>query len=633
MTGSTNQIVHLLSLNSRSSRPFTGLISLLALSSSAAAQQKKVHYDIAFPNAAQHEAQVTATFAGLARGTTLHVRMSRSSPGRYAPAAFAKNVWDVIATDGHGKTLSVTRPDSHGWDVAGHDGTVRIHYTAWGDRIDGTYLSIDHSHARMNMPATFMWAHGLEMAPIRLTIHPQPGWQVATQLVPVDSTVFTAPNLQYFMDSPTEVGPVTWRRWTGTYNGTTSTWRIAVHHLGTEAQVDTFVTMVKRVVAEEVAMWGEPAGYDYGTYTFLADYLPWAGGDAMEHRNSTFLSNRRGMETRPYLIDHLGNLAHEFFHSWNMERLRSKEVEPFDFDRENMSDALWFGEGFTNYFHPLMIRRAGLYTDSEYVAQLGRAIVGTMTAVARNHGSPVDMSRDAVFFDGGTSLDPSNQTNIFLSYYTWGSVVAAGLDLTLRERFHKSLDDYMRLLWQDYGKHQSKALAPERPYTVAILRAELGKLVGDKGFADDFFRRYVDGREVPDFASLLTPAGMVLVKDPATPYFGASMENDPKGVFINWSAPGSSAYTMGLASGDMVLSIDGEPTTTIVALNAIIARHKVGDVLKVEYLQKEATSATVPMTLVGRQAMRVTTFENAGMPVTDGIRAFRRDWLGSKVKQ
>ena len=127
---------------------------------------------------------------------------------------------------------------------------------------------------------------------------------------------------------------------------------MAVHHLGTEAQVDTFVTMAKAVVAEEVAMWGEPADYDFGTYTFLVDYLPWAGGDAMEHRNSTFLSNRRGMETNAFRMDHLDNLAREFFHSWNMERLRSKEIEPFDFDRENMSDALWFGEGFTNYYHP-----------------------------------------------------------------------------------------------------------------------------------------------------------------------------------------------------------------------------------------------------------------------------------------
>jgi len=611
------------------------VLSSALVSSSLAAQQKQVDYEISYPNAAQHEARVTATFSGVPRGTTLHVRMSRSSPGRYAPAQFAKNVYDVTAADGRGRALSVTRPDSHIWDVAGHDGTVRIQYTVWGDRIDGTYLSIDHTHAHMNMPATFMWAHGMEDAPIRLAIHPQPGWQVATQLAPTeDSSVYTAPNLQWFMDSPTEVGPITWRTWTDSHNGKTSTWRLAVHHLGTEAQVDTFTTMVKRVVAEEVAVWGEPAGYDVGTYTFLADYVPWATGDAMEHRNSTFLSNRRGLDTDANRLTILENLTHEFFHSWNMERLRSKEIEPFDFDRENMSDGLWFGEGFTNYYAPLVLRRAGFYTDSEYVSELGGPIVGTINAAARTRGSPVDMSRDAVFFDGGTSLDATNRTNIFLSYYTWGSVVAAGLDLTLRERFHSSLDQYMRLLWRDYGHYQSNALAPERPYTVAILRAELGKLTRDQSFANEFFRRYVEGREVPDFATLLAPAGMSLVKDSVTrPWFGASTDNDPKGVFINWSTPGSSAYAAGFASGDMILAIDGEPTTSIDALAATMARHKVGDTVKVDYLQKGQIRTTTTMTIAGRQGMKVVSFETAGLPVTDAIRAFRTDWLGSKVSR
>ena len=128
--------------------------ALLALSASPVAAQQRVEYDIPFPNAGVHEGRVVATFIGVPRGSTLHVRMSRSSPGRYALATFAKNVYDVVATDGKGNTLVVGRPDSHGWDIALHDGTVRVQYTVWGDRIDGTYLSIDHTHAHMNMPAT-----------------------------------------------------------------------------------------------------------------------------------------------------------------------------------------------------------------------------------------------------------------------------------------------------------------------------------------------------------------------------------------------------------------------------------------------------------------------------------------------
>jgi predicted metalloprotease with PDZ domain len=615
----------------------SGLITSAALltlaASTAFAQQQRVEYDISFPNAAVHEARVVATFTGVPRGSTLHVRMSRSSPGRYAVATFAKNVYDVVATDGQGRPLVVSRPDSHGWDVSGSDGTVRVRYTVWGDRTDGTYLSVDHTHAHMNMPATFMYAHGFEDASIRLTIHPQPGWSIATQLTPTkDSTVFTAPNFQWFMDSPTEVGPASWRSWSATQNGKTSTWRLAVHHLGTEAQVDTFATMAKAVVAEEVAMWGEPAGYDFGTYTFLADYLPWASGDGMEHRNSTVMSRSISLGDSARRMGALGTLTHEFFHSWNMERLRSKEIEPFNFDGEDMSNALWFGEGFTNYYADLFLRRAGMLTDDQYMMRFGGAVIGTINSPARQHGSPVDMSRLAVFFDGGTYLDPTIASNIFLSYYQWGQVVGAGLDLTLRERYHSSLDEYMRLLWRDFGSHQSKALAPERPYTVDDLRSELGKLTKDQSFANDFFKRYVEGSEVPDFATLLDPAGYSFVKDSvARPYLGASLDNDPKGVFVNWSASNGSAFPAGLASGDIITSIDGEPTASIDSLTAIIGRRRVGETLKVSLLEKGVLPSIVTMKLVGRNAMKVVSYESAGIPITDAIRAFRRDWLASKV--
>jgi predicted metalloprotease with PDZ domain len=598
-----------------------------------AQQQKRVSYEISFPRAAQHEARVMATFSGIPRGSILHARMSRSSPGRYAESPFAKNVYDVTATDGRGKPVVVTRPDADGWDVAGHDGTVRISYTVWGDRIDGTYLSIDHFHAHMNMPATFMWARETDLAPIRLTIHAPAGWRVATQLQPTaGSTVFAAPNLQYFMDSPTEVGPVTWRTWTVSYGGKPSTWRLAVHFIGTEAQVDSFATMVRRVVAEEVAMWGEPAGYDFGTYTFIADYLPWGTGDGMEHRNSTIITGRRGLDTQPTVLAKIESIAHEFFHSWNMERLRSKEIEPFDFSRANMSDALWFGEGFTNYYGPLLLRRAGFYTDSAFLAQLGGEIAGTINSPARHHGSPMDMSRQAVFFDGGSYLDPSNSSNTSLSYYTWGMIIAAGLDLTLRERFNLALDDYMRALWRDYGQYQSKTFVPERPYTVADLRNELAKVTKNPSFANDFFNRYVKGREVPDFAALFAPAGFRFSEDSVIkPSLGASIDNDPKGIVIRSSSESGSAYDAGLSSGDIVVSVDGEAATSTDVINGIIRRHHVGDVVRLETLEKGTVPLTVSMTLKGVPTFKLETFESAGLPITDAIRNFRARWLSSGV--
>ena len=597
-----------------------------------AAQQRSVGYDVAFPRAEQHEARVTATFRGVPAGKLLHLRMSRSSPGRYALHSFAKNVYDVSAVDGRGRALAITRPDPHGWDVARGDGTVRISYTVFGDRTDGTYLGVDHSHAHINMPALFMWARGMDNAPIRLTLHPRAGWRIATQLVPTaDSTTFTAPNLQWFMDSPTEVGPVTFRSWTDSTGGKKSTWRIALHHLGTEAQADTFAAMAKKVVAEEVAGWGAPAGYDFGTYTFLADYLPWANGDGMEHRNSTVITSRRSLATPLERRGNLATLSHEFFHSWNVERLRPRALEPFDFERENMSGELWFAEGFTSYFDNLFVRRAGYYTDEEYAAALSGNVNAVMTAPGRQHFSAVGMSMQAPFVDAAVSIDPTNRANTFISYYTYGSALGLALDLTLRDRFNVTLEDYMRAMWRHFGQYQTKALAPARPYTLTDLRRVLGDVTRDSAFANDFFRRYVEGKEAPDFARLLSTVGFKVDQSGAgKPSFGASMDGDSTRVFINWTTENGSAWSAGISSGDLVYAIDGEPTPSIAALAAIIGRHKVGDVVSVEIMQR-GERRTVPVTLRESPTIEVTTYEKAGIPLTDAMRARRTEWLRSRV--
>ena len=144
-----------------------------------------MRYELRFPNAAHHEAEVRATFSGV-RGRVLEVVMSRSSPGRYALHEFAKNIYNVRATDGAGKRLQVTRPNPYQWNVETSGGTVVIDYTLFGDRADGTYDAIDPSHAHLNPPATFAWARGFEKSPISLKIEIPPGsdWTIATQLAP-----------------------------------------------------------------------------------------------------------------------------------------------------------------------------------------------------------------------------------------------------------------------------------------------------------------------------------------------------------------------------------------------------------------------------------------------------------------
>jgi predicted metalloprotease with PDZ domain len=193
-----------------------GLVGLAFVATGAAAQDPGANaptqYEVSFDNARHHEAQIVATYRGVPKGP-LKVRMSRSSPGRYAIHEFAKNVYQVSAVDGAGKPLKVERSEPYGWTVVGHDGTVRVSYTLYADRGDGTYSQVDTTHAHLNMPATFLWAEGYDAKPIRVTFkRADPSWKIATQLPAVagpkdanGADAYWAPNLQYFMDSPTEI--------------------------------------------------------------------------------------------------------------------------------------------------------------------------------------------------------------------------------------------------------------------------------------------------------------------------------------------------------------------------------------------------------------------------------------------
>ncbi|TAJ67830.1 MAG: M61 family peptidase, partial [Chitinophagaceae bacterium] len=202
---------------------------------------QKVSYLVSFPNAVHHEAQIDLTVSGIP-STPAQFRMSRSSPGRYATHEFGKNVYDVKATDADGKTLSVVRADGDIYEVPTHKGTVTLSYTLYGNYADGTYAGIDPESIHLNMPAVFMWMQGLEKAPIsiRFVLPKENRGIVATQLVTTaDPYTFTAPGLQYFMDSPTKIGDIHFREWPLINpDGSRYTMRIALEAKATESQFD-----------------------------------------------------------------------------------------------------------------------------------------------------------------------------------------------------------------------------------------------------------------------------------------------------------------------------------------------------------------------------------------------------------
>ena len=608
---------------------------LSALPSSA---QAPIAYQLSFPEPEHRWMQVEVTLADLP-AAPLELHMSRASPGRYAVHEFAKNVFDVRVTDAAGAILRVTHTTPHQWVVAEHPSSVRVSYRVFGDRTDGTYLSVDPAHAHVNMPAALMWVRGLEdrAATVRFESPAGAAWRVATQLFPgADAQTFTAPNLQYLMDSPSEFSAYALRTFTVRDGAREPTFRLTVHHDGDEGELDSFARDVEKIVREARGVYGEFAPYDGGTYTFIADYLPWNNGDGMEHRNSTIITSSSSIRGNRGGL--LSTISHEFFHSWNVERIRPKSLEPFNFDEANMSGELWLAEGFTNYYGPLVLQRAGLTRLPEFAATLASAVNTVTFSPGRQVRTAEEMSQMAPFVDAAAAIDRTDFENTFISYYTWGESIALGLDLTLRERSsgRLTLDDFMRAMWQRFGKPGGHAPGyVDRPYTIADAKAALAAVSGDAAFADDFFARYIQGHEVVNYAKLLANAGLVL--RPRAPQSGFAgelrLQDSPGGVRIAVAVPaGTPAYQAGLERDDVLTQVGGASATRAEEVDAAIRAARPGTALSVTYLHRgrgQPVSATIRV--IADPRLEIVPAEQAGQALTDAQRRFREAWLRSQA--
>ncbi|MEO9145358.1 MAG: M61 family peptidase, partial [Ginsengibacter sp.] len=251
--------------------------------------QSSIQYEISFHNYRHHEARVQLVVNKLS-GAPAIFRMSRSSAGRYATHEFGKNVYDVKAFDGQDKPLIIERVAGDIYKVALHPSTIKITYTLYGDYADGTYDDIDSSEAHLNMPATFMWIVGHDADPltIKFDMPESLHWKVATQLKPLhEKNTYYARNFQYLMDSPTELSDYHLRTWTvKNTDGKPEEMRLVMHAKVSDSLMDANTAMIKKMVTEEEAVFGELPDYDYGNYTFIENVNPFVHGDGMEHRNS-----------------------------------------------------------------------------------------------------------------------------------------------------------------------------------------------------------------------------------------------------------------------------------------------------------------------------------------------------------
>ena len=607
----------------------------IAAAAAAAAQQPSTTYRISFPAPEHHYAEVEVTFASAP--ATLEARMARSSPGRYAIHEYSKNVFDVRAFNGKGTELTIVRPNPYQWNVTGHDGTVRMTYKVFGNHVDGTYLGIDSTHAHMNIPATFIFARGFAARPIRVTFVQPTGsnWKVATQLFPTeDPFTFTAPNFQYFMDSPTEMSDFGVRSFkVKNADGKEFTIITAVHHDGPDAALDEYVAGAEKIVREQGAIFGEYPEFDNGTYTFLGDYVPWGGGDGMEHRNSTVVAAPVSFKNPQAARQVLGTVSHEFFHAWNVERIRPQSLEPFDFEEANMSAELWIAEGFTQYYGGLVMGRAGLRPAEATLLSLANNALGVAGHPARQFRSAVQMSQHAPFSDAARSVDENNFSYAFISYYSYGSALALAMDMELRGRFSGkvTLDDYMRAMWRVHGKPGgSQPGLVARPYTLQDARDRLAEVSGDAKFAEEFFTRFVHGRDAPDYARLLAPAGLVVrPRNPGAAWTGLQMDREDPLRVGTLVAFGTPAFTAGLDEGDVITSFGGAAFTT---LPAALKDRKPGEQVAIEFRRPSGQTVTATITLAEDPALQAATIESTGGTLTPEQKTFREAWVGSKVK-
>jgi predicted metalloprotease with PDZ domain len=605
-------------------------VALTAWSSAQTPEHGTIEYRVSFPAPEHRYAQIEATFQSVPHGR-LQLRMSRSSPGRYALHEFAKNVYDVHAFDGQGGELVPSRPNPYEWDVAPQSATtIRVTYKVYGDRVDGTYLAVDMTHAHMNLPAALMWARGWDDRPVRITFVPPAGtnWKPATQLFPTsDPWTFTAPNLQYLFDSPTELSDYALREFTvRNPDGKTFTVRIAAHAEASKADIDEYAAGVERIVNEAEAVYGEFPQYEPGTYTFLADYLPNDEGDGMEHRNSTVVTGRSIRRA-------LGTAAHEFFHCWNVERIRPQGLEPFNFEEANMTDSLWLAEGFTQYYGPLIQQRAGLADEAQTIRSFGQLADAVVNDSGRQFRSAVEMSRMAPFVDAARSVDRTNFDVTFISYYTYGGAVALGLDLTLRDRSNGkvTLDDFMRAMWRTHGKPGG----PEpglvaKPYSLDDVQDRLAEVSGDAAFAAEFMRRYVTGRDVVDYSRLLARAGVLVRKRGAGQAWIGDLRFDAQSARITELVPPRTpAYDAGLDQDDVVTGMDGKSVGSVQDLRQILRAHRPGDRVTIAFTRRDGPQ-TATVTLGEDPSFEAVPIESTGGTPTAEQKAFRASWLGSR---
>lgn len=592
-------------------KSIAGLVILLSLGMTARSQVK-VGFEVSFKEPQAHYVEMEMTISGLAKDY-VDVKMPVWAPGSYLVREFAKSVEDFSATAG-GKPVKFEKVRKNAWRVySAKSNSIKIKYRVYGFEVSVRTPFIDESHAFLSSTGIFMYPDGLLKLPSTVKVIPFKGWsKVSTGLEPVagQSFTYTASDFDVLFDSPIEVG----NQEVFDFMASGVKHEVAMYGGGNYNKERLKVDMAK-VIEQATAIYGENPNKHY---TFIVHNFE-RGGGGLEHLNSTVLgASRNAYNTPEGYLGFLNLVAHEYFHLWNVKRMRPVALGPFDYDNENYTTSLWVAEGFTSYYENKLMLRAGFIDPKTFVDGLVTAVANVTNTPGAKVQSAAESSYDA-WIKGYRPNENSNNTGV--SYYSKGEVVGLLMDLEIAQatKGTKSLDDVMKAMYL-----QGKAL--KRGYTDAEFKAMVEKVSG-KSFTD-FWAKYVNGTHPVEYDKYFGYAG-ISVKNQnegnSIPYIGVASKKTEGRIIISAISRNSAAWVDGLNVNDEVISVDGVGVEAALERMPVITSKKPGEVVTVK-VRRDGIEKDIKLTLKASPNIKLAA-EIQGNALESQV-LVRKGWMG-----
>ena len=555
----------------------------------------KINYTVSMSKPFTHLLEVEMRLVSSALNDKTELQMPVWTPGSYLIREYARHVLDFSAKDGSGKNLTWQKTNKNTWEIDSNGALeVVVTYKVYANELTVRTNELNSDHAFWNNAALLMNPQGFISAPSTLKVIPFGDWKIATGLPRVagEQNTFRAPNYDVLYDSPFEVGD---------FNEIDFTVEGVQHRFVVEGDgnydLKKIAADTAKIVEQAYKIFGE---FDYDNYTFI---LNLRGGGGLEHLNSTALQfNRLGFSTR--YNGFLSLVAHEYFHNYNVKRIRPDALGPFDYNNENYTRLLWVAEGGTAYYENVLTLRAGLTSDKDFLNGMASSIQALQNRPGRFETSLEEASFDAWIKQ---YRPDENAINNQISYYDKGDIVNFLLDVEIRKSSNgaKSLDDVMRYLFTEFFK-KGKNYTPADYQKAAEIMA--GKSL------DDFFSKYVRGRDEIDYNSILDGFGLQLAVTPTggeAAYLGADFKQDGEKLNVTSLPVGTPAYQQGLNTGDQIVAVDGNRASQQFLQSYLSAEKKPGDKVDLTVFRFDRLRE-IPITLGGRapQSYKITAVDN-----------------------